>query len=75
MEIRTQTEQKYMSDPLIVSNSSPLIALEQIGLGILMASKRKGFIHSIQPCLQSLTNHGFRISTRLYELVLSNAGE
>ena len=43
--------------------------------GILLLSKQKGFITSIKPLLELLTNHGFRISDILYQHILERAGE
>jgi len=52
------------------------LGLPVIGtLGILLASKRKGLLPAVQPCLESLTDHGFRISPDLYDHILADAGE
>lgn len=44
-------------------------------LGILLAAKRRGLLVAIGPCLDTLLQHGFRITPSLYENVLSAAGE
>jgi uncharacterized protein len=52
------------------------LGLSVIGtLGILLASKRRGFLPVLRPCLDSLIDHGFRIAPVLYKLVLSDADE
>jgi len=52
------------------------LGLPVIGtLGVLLASKRKGFISSLRPSLDALVTSGFRIAPSLYELVLTDAGE
>ena len=44
-------------------------------LGVLLASKRRGFLLAVRPCIDALVNHGFRVAPDLYERVLSDAGE
>jgi predicted nucleic acid-binding protein len=44
-------------------------------LGILLASKRRGLLPAVRPCLDALVNFGFHISPGLYDLVLADAGE
>lgn len=52
------------------------LGLPVIGtLGVLVASKRRGFLPRVEPCLTALANLGFRVSPQLYELVLADAGE
>ncbi len=52
------------------------LGLPVIGtLGVLLASKRRGFLSTIQPCIDALVSHGFRIAPDLYEHVLHDAGE
>ncbi len=52
------------------------LELSVIGtLGILLASKRRGLLPSLRPCLDSLIEHGFRIAPALYKFVLLDAGE
>lgn len=52
------------------------LGLPVIGtLGVLLASKRRGFLPAVRPCADALVNHGFRIAPDLYERVLADAGE
>ena len=52
------------------------LGLPVIGtLGILLASKRRGLLTDVRPCMDALVNFGFRISPDLYDLVLADAGE
>lgn len=52
------------------------LGLPVIGtLGILVASKRRGLLPAVRPCLDVLVNVGFHISPVLYDLVLADAGE
>lgn len=52
------------------------LGLPVIGtLGVLLASKRKGFLTAIRPCVDALVNLDFRIDPDLYEHVLADAGE
>jgi uncharacterized protein len=52
------------------------LGLPVIGmLGILLASKRRGFLPTVRPCVGALMNCGFHISPGLYDLVLADAGE
>ena len=52
------------------------LGLPVIGtLGVLLASKRRGFLSAVRPCIDALMNHEFRIAPDLYERVLSDAGE
>jgi uncharacterized protein len=44
-------------------------------LGILLASKRRGLLPAVRPCLDALVNFGFHISPGLYDLVLADAGD
>jgi len=44
-------------------------------LGILLASKRRGPLPAVRPCVDALVNVGFHISPGLYDLVLADAGE
>lgn len=44
-------------------------------LGVLLVAKRKGFIASIRPLLESLLQQGFRLSHVLCDSVLREAGE
>ncbi len=44
-------------------------------VGILLAAKRRSLVPEIRPSLDALLQHDFRISQRLYEQVLSDAGE
>ncbi len=43
--------------------------------GVLLLAKRKGLLVSIKPELDALIGFGFRISQRLYNQMLSAAGE
>jgi predicted nucleic acid-binding protein len=58
---------------LVVSNSSPLIALSRRGLnyigtvGIVVLTKRKNLIPSGTAVLDQLVEVGFRMDTFLYE--------
>jgi predicted nucleic acid-binding protein len=52
------------------------LGLPVIGtLGILLASKRRGLLPAVRPCLDALVNFGFHISPGLYDLVLADADE
>jgi predicted nucleic acid-binding protein len=52
------------------------LGLPVIGtLGILLASKRRGLLTAVRPCIDALVNLGFHISPGLYDLVLADAGE
>lgn len=52
------------------------LGLPVIGtLGILLASKRQGFLSAVRPCVDALVNHGFRIAPDPYEHVLADVGE
>ncbi|MSS73638.1 MAG: DUF3368 domain-containing protein [Candidatus Latescibacteria bacterium] len=52
------------------------LGLPVIGtLGILLASKRRGFMPSIRPSIDALVSFGFRITPDLYDRVLTDAGE
>jgi predicted nucleic acid-binding protein len=44
-------------------------------LGILLASKRRGLLTAVRPCMDPLVNLGFHISPGLYDLVLADAGD
>ncbi|MBI3801980.1 MAG: DUF3368 domain-containing protein [Deltaproteobacteria bacterium] len=44
-------------------------------LGVLLASKRRGFLSALRPCIDVLVNLGFRIAPDLYERVVADAGE
>lgn len=44
-------------------------------LGFLLAAKQKNLIESIDPIIQELLNHGFRLSEAVIEEVLQRAGE
>jgi predicted nucleic acid-binding protein len=52
------------------------LGLTVIGtLGILLAAKQRQLIATVQPSLDALLQHDFRISQRLYEQVLLDAQE
>jgi uncharacterized protein len=52
------------------------LGLPVIGtLGVLLASKRRGLLPTVRPCVDALVNCGFHISPGLYDLVLADAGE
>jgi predicted nucleic acid-binding protein len=52
------------------------VGLPIIGtLGILPASKRRGFLPAVRPCVNALVNFGFHISPGLYDSILADAGE
>jgi predicted nucleic acid-binding protein len=44
-------------------------------LGVLLASKRRGFLPIIRPCVDALVSSNFYIDPDLYKRVLSDAGE
>ncbi len=44
-------------------------------LGILLAAKRRHLLPAVQPCLDALLHHDFRIAPNLYQQILSDAGE
>ena len=53
-----------------------VLGLPVIGtLGVLLASKRRGFLSAVRPCLDDLVNSGFRIAPDLYERIVTDAGE
>jgi predicted nucleic acid-binding protein len=52
------------------------LGLPVIGtLGVLLASKRRGLLPAVRPCVDAQVNFGFHISLGLYDLVLADAGE
>ena len=52
------------------------LGLPVIGpLGVLLASKHRGLLPTVRPCVDALVNFGFHISPGLYDLVLADAGE
>jgi predicted nucleic acid-binding protein len=52
------------------------LGLPVIGtLGVLLASKRRGFLPAVRPCVDALVNFGFHISPGIYDLVLANADD
>lgn len=52
------------------------LGLPVIGtLGVLLASKRRGLLPAVRPCVDALVDFGFHISPDLYNLVLADAGE
>jgi predicted nucleic acid-binding protein len=52
------------------------LGLPVIGtLGILLASKRRGLLPAVQPCLDALIQAGFHIAPQLHDHVLATAGE
>ena len=69
----------------LVSNSSPLIALEQIAAqlkipiigtaGVLLLAKDRQLIAAVKPCLDALIEHRFFLARAVYELILNRAGE
>jgi uncharacterized protein len=53
-----------------------VLGLPVVGtLGVLLASKRRGLLPAVRPCVDALVNFGFHISPGLYDLVLADAGE
>ena len=53
-----------------------VLGLPVIGtLGVLLASKRRGFLSAVRPRLDDLVNSGFRIAPDLYERIVTDAGE
>lgn len=69
-----------MSSQPVVSNSSPLIAFEQLGrlellhelVGPILIPTA---LEAVKPCLDQLLSQDFRVSTDLYGQVLRDAGE
>jgi predicted nucleic acid-binding protein len=52
------------------------LGLEVMGsLGVLVRAKRAGFLDSVSPCLERMTQAGIRISSELGRLALQQAGE
>jgi uncharacterized protein len=52
------------------------LGLPVIGtLGVLLASKRRGFLAAVRPCVDALLNSGFRVAPDLYQRVITDAGE
>jgi uncharacterized protein len=52
------------------------LGLPVIGtLGILVASKNRGFLSTVRPCLDTLMAKGFHVSPHLYAQVLTDVGE
>ena len=56
--------------------SAQALRLPVVGtLGVLLAAKRRGLIPDMRSCLDELLRHDFRVSPRLREDVLRDAGE
>ncbi len=52
------------------------LGLSVVGtLGIVLAAKRRGFLITLHPQLDALTNNGFHLAPELYQRVLVDAGE
>lgn len=52
------------------------LSLPVIGtLGILAAAKRQGKVPAVRPLLDALITRRFRISPKLYEMIIAHAGE
>ena len=50
------------------------LGLPLIGtLGVLLASKRRGLLPAVQPCVDALVTFGFRLSPDLYDVILADA--
>ncbi|NPA62877.1 MAG: DUF3368 domain-containing protein [Methanococci archaeon] len=50
--------------------------LKVIGtLGILIVSKKKGYIDEVKPLLEKLINNNFRVSEKLLRRILEEIGE
>ncbi len=63
-------------DDLPARRLAQALSIPVIGtLGVLLASKRRGFLPAIRPCIDALVDFGFHVAPNLYELVLSDAGE
>lgn len=69
-------------DLLIIDERKGRIIAEEYGLkiigllGILILSKKNGYIESLKPILDQLNNKiGFRIKKNLYDRILSEVGE
>jgi predicted nucleic acid-binding protein len=53
-----------------------LLGIRKIGtLGILLKAKEVGLVAAVKPDMDKLRARGFRLSKRVYETVLSVAGE
>jgi uncharacterized protein len=63
-------------DDLPARRLANILELPIIGtLGILLASKRYGFLTAVKPCIDALIDFDFRISYDLYKQVLLDAEE
>lgn len=52
------------------------LGLPVIGtLGLLLTAKQKGWLDAIKPHLDTLLEHDFRVSPRLYDQIIADAGE
>jgi predicted nucleic acid-binding protein len=71
---------------IVVSNSTPLIALSKISylslvqdlfgtVGLLLVAKRMGYIPAIRPLLDELIANRFFLSQKIYQSLLTEAGE
>lgn len=57
-------------------NLAKTFLLQPIGtIGILLLAKKKGSIGEVKPLLDTLLDHGFYISKRLYQQVLNQVDE
>jgi len=64
---------------IIVSNTTPLIALASINkigtVGILLKAKEAGFVLRVGPQLKRLQQKGFNLSQNIFDAILRQANE
>ena len=80
LEVIVATKELGLKLAIIDENAARKMAAEflvnTIGiLGILLLSKRKGFINCVKPDVDKLRMNGYRISDELYYQILDKAGE
>ena len=64
-----------MDDPLARSRARALGKPNTGAVGILLMAKRQGLIREVGPLLRRLKANGFRLSDRVIEDTLADAGE
>jgi predicted nucleic acid-binding protein len=70
---------------IVVSNTSPLLYLHQVGhlelltytgtLGVLLKAKQAGLLPSVTPAIAALRETTMHLTQELIEMVLKEAGE